>query len=124
MVAESSGYRKRQKTPGDREWDEMAKPLETRKLQRGLGRLNRFSANGPWSWQRWDRRKDQWITKCTGEVNYSAAKEWVVQQAAMLASRKRGGRLPSVLFSEVVKTYLEARRTGDRCTKLRPSTIE
>jgi len=64
------------------------------------------------------------VTKCTGEVNLSAAQEWVIQQAAMLASRKRGDRLPSVLFAEVVKTYLEARRAGDRCTKLRPSTIE
>lgn len=102
----------------------MAKPLETRKLQRGLGRLCRFSTNGPWTWQRWDRRRNQWVTKCTGEVNLSAAQEWVIQQAAMLASRKRGDRLPSVLFAEVVKTYLEARRAGDRCTKLRPSTIE
>ena len=102
----------------------MPTPLETRKLQRGLGRLIRHSANGSWTWQRWDRRRNRWVTKCTGEVNLSSAKQWVIQQAAMLSTRKQGGRLPSVLFAEVAKTYLEARRAGDRCTKLRPSTIE
>ena len=102
----------------------MAKPIETRKLQRGLGRLNRFSANGPWTWQRWDRCRNQWVTKCTGEVNPSAAQQWVIQQAAMLSTRKQGGRLPSVPFAEVAKTYLAARRDGDRCTKLRTSTLE
>ena len=42
----------------------------------------------------------------------------------MLVSRKKGGKLPPVLFAEVVKAYLEARTTGDRCTRLRPSTLE
>ncbi len=102
----------------------MAKPLETRKLQRGLGRLNRFSANGPWTWQRWDRRRNKWASKCTGEVNLSAAQQWVIQQAALLAAGEKGGKLPPVLFVVVVEAYLESRRDGDRCTRLRSSTLE
>lgn len=102
----------------------MAKPIETRKLHRGLGRLNRFSANGPWTWQRWNRRRNKWVSKSTGEVNLSAAQQWVIQQAAMVASRQHGTRLPTVLFVDAAKAYLEARRTGNRCTRLRSSTLE
>ena len=49
---------------------------ETRKLQAGLGFLIRYSPNGAWTWRHWNRRRDKWASKRTGEVNLSAAKQW------------------------------------------------
>jgi integrase len=97
---------------------------ETRRLQSGLGFLIRYSPNGVWTWRRWDRRRNKRMSECTGELNFTAAKQWVIQRAAVLAAKKAHGKLAPVLFTEVVRAYLDARRKGDRCTRLRPSTLE
>ncbi len=102
----------------------MAEPIEIRKLQRGLGRLNLFTRGGCWTWQRWDRRRNKWVSECTGEVNLSVAKQWVIQRAAVLASGKKRSKLSPALFSDVARAYFDARRDGDRFTRLRPNTLD
>ena len=102
----------------------MSEPIETRKLQRGLGRLIRYSRHGELTWQYWDRCRNRWMTKPTGETNISAAQQWVVQQAAILNGRKTEGQVKPVCFQVVADAYLTARAKGDRCKKLRSSTLE
>src|SRR5437867_9922194 len=101
----------------------MPAPVETRKLTRGLGRLIRHTAGGAWSWQYWDRRASKWTTRATGEINLSLAQQWVTQQAAMRLTRASSPRAKTILFRVAAEEYEQARKDGDRCVRLRPSSI-
>ncbi len=102
----------------------MARELETKALSRGLGRLLRYSTNGPWTWQYWNRQLDKWVTRQTGEVNLSLAQQWVIQQSALRSTQAPTTKASPVLFKVVAKEYLRVRSLGDKCPRLRPSTLE
>lgn len=96
---------------------------QTYKLAPGVGRMIRTSRRGAWIWQRWDKRQDKWITRPTKTANRARAEQWIYQQAAMRDGDTFVQRGVKVLFREVADSYTEARRTGDNCKRLRPSSL-
>ena len=101
----------------------MAGPTERFKLPRGMGSLIRYSATGCWTWERRDSKNARWLREATEQVNRSKAEQWVYQRAA--TDRVMGRRLPeaSILFSTVVTQYIDARKYGCGCKRVRAATV-
>ena len=95
----------------------MPAPAEIFKLPRGMGRLIRYLANGPWTWQSWDRRRQKWATTPTHEVNRSRAEQNVYQQIALRDGEKFRYQGVSILFTTVADAYMAARKEGRNCKK-------
>jgi integrase len=100
----------------------MPGPVQKHKLQRGMGSLIRYSKTGPWTWQRRDSRAKKWIRISTGEVNRTKA-EQKVYQLAVAKKITRQATSPALLFSTVASEYIEARKIGLGCKRLRPESI-
>lgn len=101
----------------------MPAPRETHKLARGVGRMFRTSPRSSWIWQRWGRHQNKWVSEPTGIVNRGQAEQWIYQQMALRDGETFVQRGVKVLFKEVAASYIEARRTGDNCKRLRQSSI-
>lgn len=101
----------------------MPQPIDQFKLPRGMGRLIRYTPNGPWAWQRWDRRLDKWISSPTEKVNRSEAEQWVYQQVATRNDDRFRYQGITILFSTVTDEYVAARREGRGIKRLRHESL-
>jgi len=88
-----------------------------------MGRLIRHTANGPWLWQRWDRRLKKWTYLPTKQVNRSQAEQFVYQQVATQDGDRFRYQGLTILFSTVADEYLAARRVGRGVKRLRPESL-
>jgi len=102
----------------------MASAIESFKLPRGMGRLKRFSRNGPWTWEHWDARRKKHVGENTGERNRSNAEQFVYQQIAVRAGTKFRAEGIDILFTTVVNECISARTNGHGCTRLRASSLK
>ena len=89
-----------------------------------MGRLERYSVGGEWTWRRWDRHLKRRLSTPTGEVNESRAKQFVRQQAALCRIAPARNRGTSVLFATVADDYRQARSTGTGYKTLRPASLK
>ncbi len=102
----------------------MPAPHESFKLPRGMGRLVRYTANGLWTWQRWENRLNKWVNTATNESNRSRAEQYAFQQAAIRNGEKFRYQGVNILFTTVADEYVQVRTVGRGCKKLRPSSIQ
>lgn len=93
------------------------------KLQRGLGRLERYSRHGCWTWRYWNKHRNRWSSGSTGQRSVVDARRWVIQQAAKRQVSAGQSPITPILFSTVALEYVETRRQGLRCRRLRASSL-
>ena len=101
----------------------MPSPIDEFKLPRGMGRLIRYTDNGPWAWQRWDRHLKKWTCTPTKEINRSRAEQFVFQQVATKDNDRFRYQGITILFSTAADEYLAARRAGHGIKRLRPESL-
>lgn len=102
----------------------MGKAIEQFKLCRGMGRLKRYSRNGGWTWERWDRRQRKWVGAATSHRNRSKAEQWVYQQVASRDDLDGRHSEIALLFSTVADEYYAARELGRDLAPLRPASLK
>jgi len=102
----------------------MPKPAQQYKLPRGMGRLIRYTSNGPWSWQYWDRARKKWASTPTEKLNKSEAEQWVYQQVSIRSEDRFRYQGINILFSTVADEYIHARTIGRGYKKLRASSLK
>ncbi len=81
------------------------------------------TANGPWSWQRWERARKKWTSTPTEKLNRSEAEQWVYQQAATQTQDRFRFQGVTILFSTVADEHLAARKAGRGIKRLRPESL-
>lgn len=102
----------------------MAAPIGTGQLPRGMGRLERYSVGGEWTWRRWGGHLMKRLSTPTGEINESRARQFVRQEAALRSIAPARNRRTSVLFATVANDYREARVTGTGYKPLRAASLK
>lgn len=77
------------------------------KLQRGLGRLERYSRQGCWVWRYWNKHLNRWKSEPTKRRAVVDARRWVIQQVARQQAATGTAPIAPILFSTVASEYVD-----------------
>lgn len=102
----------------------MGRPVDKFKLPTGMGALLRYAANGPWTWQRYDRQRKKNTCTPTHQINRSKAEQFVYQEIAKRDSQKCRLQGATILFASVADEYGAAREQGRYRSKLRGASLQ
>ncbi|HKQ50368.1 MAG TPA: tyrosine-type recombinase/integrase [Phycisphaerae bacterium] len=101
----------------------MPSPMNVVVLQRGFGRLERYSVHGCWTWRSWNKHRRRWASQPTGQRFVVDARRWVIKQAAVRQVAEDKSPIQPIQFEVVARAYFDARRNGMRCKRLRASSL-